>query len=72
VTLKLRRLGDGAYQSPDGRVLICREVSHQTYRADEISWSLCIDGKCVPRDFETKREAVLAAAKRLARPEEQP
>jgi hypothetical protein len=71
MTLKLKKLEAGVYQSADGRVLIRREVSRQTGRADEVSWSLEIDGTYL-FDYETKREAVAAAVRRLAQPDRLP
>jgi hypothetical protein len=73
--MNLKRLAPGLYQSRDGRVVIRREVSQQTRRADEVCWSVTIDGRTLPRAEETKRDAVRAAERRLAaspQPEDKP
>ena len=59
--MKLKRVTAGEYISRDGRVVIRREVSRQTYRADEICWSLAIDGKMQVIHYDTKRDAAQEA-----------
>lgn len=54
----MQRISSGLYRSRDGRAVIQRQVSQQTGRPAEISWSLHFDGKQVGTDFATKKEAI--------------
>ena len=56
-TKQLRRKEAGRYATDDGTVTIFRDVSQQTYRADEICWVLTHDGAEYYRVFETLKEA---------------
>lgn len=61
----LKRIEPGKYRSDDGRALIERVVSRQTRRADEICWSVMIDGRMLVLHFDTKREAVDGALRAM-------
>ncbi len=63
--MKLKRAAPGHYRSVDGRVEIKRVISQQTYRATEILWEAIIDGHSLPMGYDTKKEAVKHAEKRL-------
>ena len=63
--LRLRRVEPGLYRSADGRVEIRKEVSRQTRRADEVCWTVTVDGRTLPRAEETKSDAVRVAEARL-------
>jgi hypothetical protein len=65
--IKLRRVEPGLYQSLDYRVLIKRNISQQTRRADEVCWAVAIDGKWLHTEYPTKREAVEVAERRLSK-----
>ena len=63
--MKLLRIQSGVYQSRDGRVVIQRRLGQHSYRAKEVCWSICIDGKYLPFDENSKKDAVRQASKRL-------
>lgn len=63
--MKFHRIESGVYESHDKRVIIKKEISQQTYHPDEVSWSVTIDGKALPVDKDTKRDAVNEAKRRL-------
>lgn len=56
--IRFQRIKAGEYKSDDGRILISRVVSRQTYRANEIVWVLTIDGKERTRCYDTLKEAI--------------
>lgn len=56
--IRFQRLKAGEYKSADGRILINRMVSRQTYYANEIVWVLTIDGKERTRCYNTLKEAI--------------
>jgi hypothetical protein len=61
--IKFRRITPGRYQSDDNRIIIQREVSRQTRHADEICWSLTVDGKTKAMHYDTMKEAKEAIVK---------
>lgn len=63
--MKYNRIAAGHYRSADGRVEIKREISQQTYRADEVCWDIIIDGRPLAMSWDSLREAKEAAARRL-------
>lgn len=54
---RFQRIKAGEYKSDDGRILINRVVSRQTYRADEILWSITVDGRTQVMHYNTLKEA---------------
>lgn len=55
--IRFQRIKAGEYKSDDGRILISRVVSRQTYRANEIVWSITVDGKTKVMHYDTLKEA---------------
>mgnify|MGYP001617740792 CR=1 FL=1 len=64
---QLQKISSGNYQSKDGRISIVRKISQQTYRADEISWELKIDGAVCGFDFDKKIDAVEKAERLISK-----
>jgi len=52
-----KRIAPGQYCSLDGRILITRVISRQTYRPNETLWAISIDGKELPRAEDTLSDA---------------
>lgn len=69
MAIKLRRITAGQYTSVDGRVLITRHVVQQSRGrgTDEVSWGIIVDGQPLRMDEMTKRDAVYAAERALAK-----
>lgn len=63
--MQLKRIESGFYESTDGRVVIRRVISRQTYHPDEVCWCIEIDGKALSMAEETKRDAVKSAEQAL-------
>jgi hypothetical protein len=55
--MKFIRLAPGKYQSDDGRFVIHRMTSQQTYRPTETSWALYDGDAQVGIDCDTLKEA---------------
>ena len=64
-TLTMTRLESGLYKSRDGRVVIEKVVSKQTYRPDEICWQITIDGQTKPFCSDTYKDAKIEASRLL-------
>lgn len=56
ITITYLREKPGLYISTDGRVVIKRVKSQQTYRADEIGWEAYIDGVLIGIMEDTLKE----------------
>ena len=65
--MKLRRIESGKYESVDGRVVIERVISYNHRRANDVCWSITVDGYNDGFCEMTKRDAVAVAEKRLNR-----
>lgn len=55
--IHFKRVRPGTYESTDGFVNIQREVSQQTRRADEIVWTIRINGRIIDISHETLQDA---------------
>lgn len=61
----MTRIESGLYTSRDGRVVIEKVVSKQTYRPDEICWQITIDGETKPFCTDTYKDAKVEASRFL-------